>query len=365
MIQDYDIKKHITTHGDTATLFLGLKAENIPVKDAVETESEFTRFLSRVTGKQIVTTAKPSETRTIIWITDETETVKDAASVEDAWQAYHRKFPSSQRSRDAVKKKWFELHKTPAPADKPTDGLPTCDEETGCAGCPEKGLTDACEKCSPPPKTPADGSAGRRKGNKYGIPNELKKTDKKLFDRLWQRCKSHGITYEEAVKLKPSKPGRKPKTLEEPDPTESKPRKTAVRKPRLPYKLKNQKPAPVEEEPVTTRYAGDELQDPADAPLDPPHQDELETYTVKGLDQDLADALPEQRPPTGPQEKREAAKTVENLKIGDKVRQIGGLKICHGVGEVKRAPPGNPEVLVGFPNGQEWINRKNLAPVMA
>jgi len=27
---------------------------------------------------------------------------------------------------------------------------PTCIEETGCAGCNETGLTDACEKCSPP-----------------------------------------------------------------------------------------------------------------------------------------------------------------------------------------------------------------------
>ncbi|MCK9579326.1 MAG: hypothetical protein M0Q92_02605 [Methanoregula sp.] len=94
---------------------------------------------------------------------------------------------------------------------------PTCDEETGCAGCDNTGAMDAdrCDKCSPPPAhKPADGlpsKTGRRKGNKFGIPTELAKTDKKLFDRLWQRCKSHGITYEEAVKLKPTKRGRKPK----------------------------------------------------------------------------------------------------------------------------------------------------------
>lgn len=142
MIQDYEVKRNINTSGDTASLFFGIKADNVPLKDAIEAESEFTRFLSRVTGKQITTTAKPSESRGIIWITDETETVKDAASVEDAWQAYHRKFPSSLRSCNAVKKKWFELHPKPALADKPADGLqggaPTSTKKTEVATVPEK-----------------------------------------------------------------------------------------------------------------------------------------------------------------------------------------------------------------------------------
>lgn len=119
----------------------------------------------------------------------------------------------------------------------PASALPTCPEETGCAGCPEKGLTDACDKCSPPlkneaktvpaehhtagnpKKTRASGpmKPGRSKGNKYGIPTELAKTDKKLFDRLWQRCKTHGIMYEEALNLKPAKAGRKPKAPAEKD----------------------------------------------------------------------------------------------------------------------------------------------------
>lgn len=108
---------------------------------------------------------------------------------------------------------------------------PTCDEETGCAGCKDFGKNGACEACSPPPAhKPADGlpaktppvkkeakrvaskspaKTGRRSGNKFGIPSDLAKTDKKLFDRLWQRCKTHGIMYKEALNLQPAKRGRK------------------------------------------------------------------------------------------------------------------------------------------------------------
>jgi len=226
MIQDYEIERKIQTQGDTATLFFGLKAANVPVKDAIDAESEFTRFLSRVTGKQITTTAKPSETRTIIWTQEELVPVKRAATVEAAWADYHEKFPESSRTRAAIKGKWMELHKKPVP--DPVDA-----RTTGCDGCEnaESGSIDfeKCNACSPPlkkdpeppltkvafteKKTRASGPVkpGRRKGNKFGIPNELKKTDKKLFDRLWQRCKSHGITYEEALNFKPTKPGRKPK----------------------------------------------------------------------------------------------------------------------------------------------------------
>ncbi len=134
-----------------------------------------------------------------------------------------------------------------APDGKPADGLQreavpegpddlmlgACrDCENGKGG--KKFDTGICDKCSPPLKEaktvpdkepPQEGKkgktlekppekTGRRKGNKYGIPNELKKTDKKLFDRLWQRCKSHGLTYEGALALKPTKRGRKPKAAD-------------------------------------------------------------------------------------------------------------------------------------------------------
>jgi hypothetical protein len=48
------------------------------------------------------------------------------------------------------------------------------------------------------------------------------------------------------------------------------------------------------------------------------------------------------------------------IRTGDKVRQVGGSRIFEGVGTVIRTPQGNPEVLVRFPNGCEWIAVKNL-----
>jgi len=48
------------------------------------------------------------------------------------------------------------------------------------------------------------------------------------------------------------------------------------------------------------------------------------------------------------------------IRTGDKVRQVGGSRIFEGVGTVIRTPQGNPEVLVRFANGCEWIAVKNL-----
>ena len=135
---------------------------------------------------------------------------------------------------------------------KPVSSIPTCPEETGCAGCPEKGLTDACDKCSPPPlkkeaKSPdfeqrRDGRFHLKKEakpvssekksapathtkrgpykkrskdvGKYGIPSQLFASDKALYQRLWNRCKKKGIQYEEALEMEKTmrkRPIRKPK----------------------------------------------------------------------------------------------------------------------------------------------------------
>ena len=54
----------------------------------------------------------------------------------------------------------------------------------------------------------------RPKFNKFGIPSSLQKKDKNLYQRLWARCKSHGIKYDEALKLEktgaPELPARSP-----------------------------------------------------------------------------------------------------------------------------------------------------------
>lgn len=40
-----------------------------------------------------------------------------------------------------------------------------------------------------------------RSGNRYGIPAHLFSEDKRKYQRIWSRCKTRGIMYEEALKL--------------------------------------------------------------------------------------------------------------------------------------------------------------------
>ena len=79
---------------------------------------------------------------------------------------------------------------------------PACIEETGCKDCKETGLDQkVCEQCSPPPvkKKEAVKKKGHQ-GNPYGIPHQLCTQDKKKYKRLYCRCKTKGIKYEEALK---------------------------------------------------------------------------------------------------------------------------------------------------------------------
>ena len=130
---------------------------------------------------------------------------------------------------------------------------PTCDEETGCAGCPPNQFLKDCDKCSPPPApAPAKPKAtvkgkpgpapGSGKGNSFGTPVLLYTTDKKQYQRLWARCKTHGITYEEALKMeegtkkprgkqgnpKVKRQGHLPLHLKNPQPDTSKPLSEAI-----------------------------------------------------------------------------------------------------------------------------------------
>jgi hypothetical protein len=68
-----------------------------------------------------------------------------------------------------------------------------------------------------------------KSGNKYGLPPHLFSQNKKLYQRLWGRCKAKGIMYDEALKLEaPTKVKDLPKFLiespeEKPKEKQSKP----------------------------------------------------------------------------------------------------------------------------------------------
>jgi len=84
---------------------------------------------------------------------------------------------------------------------------------------PKPGQT-GCEGCSPAPavKKPdmrhlhPSKNGGRekvKKGNKYGIPASLFSEDKRKYQRLDARCRTHGVTYEQALEMeKMIRPGK-------------------------------------------------------------------------------------------------------------------------------------------------------------
>jgi hypothetical protein len=197
--------------------------------------------------------------------------------------------------------------------------------------------------------------------NKWQIPFRSY-TQKTEYQRAYALCRKYNKPYPESLEL--DKKAEEGKAKKSKAPVKA-PKKTYVKKERLPYKMKNKPSKVMLEVPTsTTDYPGETPYTATDEdPLDPPmqHDDQPETYQIKDLDQELADALPEERPPTGHKEKREAALTMETIKIGDKVRQLAGFPSFHGTGIVKRAPLGRADVLVGFDNGQSWILKKNLA----
>ena len=216
---------------------------------------------------------------------------------------------------------------------------------TGCEDC-DHDLRDfaECERCSPPPTPepakkpkatvkgkpgPAPGSG---KGNSFGIPVLLYTTDKKQYQRLWARCKSHGIKYEEALAMEgktkvrrhAKKMGRQPLATTPPKEPER------CKDGTLPSKVIKEK---IKAATVAIAAAKDGDQVPYSEVIkntvNPPHEP-----IING-----------------------------GLKIGDRVRQVGGHKVCTGIGTVKRAPPGNPEALVSFDNGMEWLLKSNLEAV--
>lgn len=156
-----------------------------------------------------------------IWTDEEKDAIRGCKDGQEAIKAYREKFPISSRTIPAIKRQLLSLQKSAAD--------PTCIEETGCAGCEHTGLTDACDKCSPP--LTGKEAPVMPETNQYGIPKSIYKTDKKLYQRLWARCKAKGIKYSEALNLE-----RKPLAQTPPENTAvKKPRKAPVKKPRLPF----------------------------------------------------------------------------------------------------------------------------------
>lgn len=202
----------------------------ILIEDA--TEEEARRVLQ---GQQQLPDPRRSPDHFISWSDEEVATTAGAKDYHEAWDRYHAAFPNSHRAKDAIRKKFlFEQDRAermkaavkklvPDPAViVPRQAIPD-QGHTGCEGCPNTEFDiKTCEECSPPPvppapiaqalkekynppekKTRAKGPVkpGRNDTNQFGIPKGLYTTNKKLYQRLWSRCKKLGIKYEAALAM--------------------------------------------------------------------------------------------------------------------------------------------------------------------
>ena len=189
----------------------------------------------------------------------------------------------------------------------------------------------------------------RGKGNKYGIPSELATSDKRKYDRLYYRCSSKGITYEEALKLEKAQPG--------PAKTESTKKETPLKKlnklalkniPKVPCPncQKMCDPRGLHKHLLSHKTPGVKQSSQA---ITPSNDVKESQPAIEGADKIT---LPETRPASR-----------GDFPKGTRVKQTGGVKIIPGIGVIERSPSNQPEVLVRFENGMEWISRQHLQVV--
>ena len=326
MITNHDVKKRITVSGETADLYLSVSAVGINAADANLAEVAFDKFIGTINStapeKHPPVHGAPTNFCKGKWSDAEKAAVLSVPE-EDAWQNYHRLFPNSPRTKNAVWQRSGELRLESRKVEKPAiphaaaGGLPALRNEI------DKVIDDLKTPVEAPP-APKEKEAKTvqpekktRSGNQYGIPSELAKTDKKKYQRLWARCKSQGINYEEALAQEGvMKRGKRPAKPAAP-----------VKKEWLPFH---------QTQAGSVASSGTNSQTiTSGSPASPP----TPALTV----------TPPQTPPT-------------DLKIDTAVRQIGGSKRMDGIGKVVKIR--GDDILVRFSNGMDWMQRKNISPVV-
>jgi hypothetical protein len=331
------------------------------------------------------------------WTEEERQIVRDAETREEAIATYQAKYPGA-RSDDAVGRQFYEMHpdkRSPITEWTEQEKAPILfadNVEEAIAEFrklfPESERTEAAirrEWYELRPEKRGEVPTGRKKGSrnaaplkgtareKYQIPFSTKQ-NAKAYNHAVYICTKYDKPYAEAIKLEKADLEKKKREKESraamapvtPEPPAKKPK--AKKREHLPFRMKNapegKAPDPA---PITTRYPSDENPHTAAAedPLDPPlqHDDQPENYTVKGLDEDLANSLPDDRPPSGPKEQREARKISKGLAEGQKVRHNGSSSspYYHKDGTIIDFDA-KGQVLVDFGKGSSWLPPNILLP---
>jgi len=239
-----------------------------------------------------------------IWSPEEKIAIRDCTDEKEAWEQYRERFPKSARTSAAVRRMFSNVRENAAPVSKPADGLP--------AEIPpiKKEATVMAEKKPEPKKK----ESPLKKLNKWAL-----KGDKVPCPHCKKMCDPRGL--HKHVKTCPSRISH-----------EAKPSSKAIASSN------------------GVKVAEPLLHSPGHGPADP-HK---VTTVVKPIEIEGADkiTLPTDRPLCR-----------GDLKKGTRVKQIGGVKIMSGIGVIERSPSNQPEVLVRFDNGLEWMPRNNLQVV--
>jgi hypothetical protein len=259
------------------------------------------------------------------------------------------KTPPTPKEVVAVSKKTAPAVKKPKPAKKRWNTNPnkwSDEEKDAIKDCPDQEAATKRYKKKFPDST----------RNPYAVEQRwyiLTKDKRKAIPKK-KLTEAAALTGKKTRAAGPVKPGNL---------TSKKPR---VEHERLPYKMKN-KPSKVllEVPTTTTEYPQETAHTAADEdPLDPsPPGTEEQEYRVKGLDEDLTNAMPHDRPPAKGKEQREARKISKGLTEGQKVRHNGSSSSPYfGKDGTIIDFDAKGQVLVDFGKGSTWLPPNVLLP---
>lgn len=139
-IDKLTVTKQTTIAGPQSSIAYQVTADNVSEEDARIADVAFDIFMGTISGKP-----KPvahEYRRAYTYTAEEEAVVMEAPDQYSAFDHYKSKFPNTQRSRDAVRKKWSDLHNKPVAVEEPAS-IPRNEE---------KKPAPAAQPSSPPKK---------------------------------------------------------------------------------------------------------------------------------------------------------------------------------------------------------------------
>jgi len=221
MIDNCFIKQIQERHGSQVDLDLGMKAHGIPAEEADNILDAFAEFVFRCTAPD---TEKAEREQILTSITSVPDPQPGHTGCEDCdcngYDECDKCSPPPAPIAPALKEKYNPPVSEKKPAAKRSGDrmggriliCPYCQKEVNSHGShvhmKAHGPEIYAEWLKDPDRlghgvgakpAPKRGGSQGHNPNKYGIPRELWRTDKKQYDRLTSLCKSHGLTYEQAL----------------------------------------------------------------------------------------------------------------------------------------------------------------------